>query len=388
METSSEEARQAAIREFIQQHYADAHRISVDVSATGQGHHLRWHYSEDLIAPEEEEDIKPRDLSPTLSQVSTAFVDDDGDSMMFDEEDDERARTPNRFSPFDPGSVILTPRKDKWRILRREPRIGGGFDWWHEQEGVEDRVTYVRKTSVAPQDPCDPAQLGPDARQLFALVEAQRERYGHPGPSRHKTRTPSPDDDDDALSEASVATVATVIVDPRNPTQPTLFNGELPIVRQPANVQNPSGGRLGGHLSTIEEEGSVGGRGVNTQAPPRATDFAHVRIFRDNAGNWVREGSLGPEAVYHIDRSLLPPRVDQGPAGGSGRPEAIIQRTDTEPVIFDEPAKPRKKVRLVPVVEITTRPKRLAPAKETTEAKAEPARTPVRRSARLNKQNA
>ncbi|KAI0746540.1 hypothetical protein C8Q80DRAFT_1271415 [Daedaleopsis nitida] len=382
--SSSEMEQQAAIRELIQQHYPDAHRITVDVSATGAGRHLRWHYSEDLIAAAQE-----RDPSPTPSHTSTTLVDDDGDSQMGDEE--ERPRTPSRLSPFDPGSVVLTPKKEGWRGLRRERRIGGGFDWWHDHEGVEDRVTFLRDGSHSRQEsPVDRAHLGPDALRLLELVEAERDR--------HRTalkKTPSPYyDDDDALSVASIATQATVIVDPRNPTKPTLFNGEMPIIRQPtypddatpgpsssAHSATPAGAAVRRHLSTIQEEGSgtASGSGSGGAAlrswQPKAPEVGHVRIFRDRAGNWVREGSMGPDCDYHIDRKLLPPRIDVGPApaarAGPSR-RVVVQRTDTEPAI---------PVRLVPVVEIPMRRKapRAAPPPPA------PRMPNLRRSERLSK---
>ncbi|KAI0764778.1 hypothetical protein C8Q74DRAFT_1173490, partial [Fomes fomentarius] len=110
--------------------------------ATGVGQHLRWHYSEDLIDVHQEEVKQEREPSPDFSCASTVLVDHDGDSQMGDEE--ARLETPTRESPFDPGSVVLTPKKQALRGLSREPRIGGGFDWWHKESGVEDRVAFLR----------------------------------------------------------------------------------------------------------------------------------------------------------------------------------------------------------------------------------------------------
>ncbi|RDX40809.1 hypothetical protein OH76DRAFT_1365648, partial [Lentinus brumalis] len=128
---------------LVQQHYADAHRISVTVSDTGKGKHLRWHYSEDLIAikQEEEEGKLPRGLTTAASHAS---VDSDGDSQMGDDED--RAHTPQPLGAYDPGSVVLTPHK-RWNGVQREPRIGGGFDWWHNKSAVEERIMFVRDGS-------------------------------------------------------------------------------------------------------------------------------------------------------------------------------------------------------------------------------------------------
>ncbi|KAI0718369.1 hypothetical protein C8T65DRAFT_83892 [Cerioporus squamosus] len=345
--------KQATIRQLVQQHYPDAHRISVTVSATGEGQHLRWHYSEDVIEP-------PRGLTPSASRASLAQVDEDGDSQMGDEE--ERPHTPQPLGAYDPGSVVLTPhkRQNPWQALRRERRIGGGLDWWHDEEGVEERLTFLRDGERGPdgtQGDVDPEQLGPDTRHVYDLLRAQRERHGSPAQP-----------DDDARSIASIASEATVIIDPREPTKQTLFTGEMPIVRQPTRPSDykwsgttlSSGTTSSGNsqpqairgLSTIQEEGSRSedDGGLDTHAwPPRLPDFGHVRLFRDDVGNWVRDGSLPPDGDYHIDRSLLPPKVDEASRAASRAARAArtvqLQRTDTE--LIDQPA---SQPRVVPVV--------------------------------------
>lgn len=386
--SSSQMARQAALREIVLQHYPDAHRISVDLSATGVGHHLRWHYSEDLIDVQQAEIKQEREPSPDFSHASTVLVDQDGDSQMGDE--GERLQTPSRESPFDPGSVVLTPKKQAWRGLSREPRMGGGFDWWHNESGVEERVAFIRDPSQPPQQSAvQPATLGPDALVVYQQLEKERERHGGPSSQHRKPpRNLPPRHSDDAVSVSSIATDATVILDnpKKNAGKPTLFNGEQPIVRQPAtpdeykqNGKNRSpnkqgAGNLDGQLSTIQEEGS--GVDMSAWAAPRVPDFGQMRIFQDDKGQWMRDGSLGPDASYKLDRKLLPPRVEMGPPqAGPSRAKAVVPRGDTEEVETRH-----RHVRFVPFVEIPMR--KIKRAVEPPSEAAPPAPT-LRRSARL-----
>ncbi|KAI0764043.1 hypothetical protein BD413DRAFT_616067 [Trametes elegans] len=260
-------------------------------------------------------------------------------------EDEVRLCTPHRDLPYNPGSVVLTPRKD--RGLRREPRIGGGFDFWQEQDGVGHRLTFLPdRASPAPgqqQQQQQQQPLGKDAQHIREALDAERARHGG-GLRRYDSidtiiaeeERNDEDAEDDAEDDAlSVASDATVRVDPRATPQPTVFNGARPIVRQPTlpadyewNAPGPSRPRAG-RLSTIEEGGSD-----LPQWPSRFPEQPCMRILRDSDGRWVREGSLPPDLYNSIDRSELPPRIDlQEPAAPRAPMAASLVRTDTEPVL-------------------------------------------------------
>lgn len=328
----------------------EAHCVSIDVSATGQGQHLRWYYSDDLIASQEEEERKPLvGVSQGASHASSATVDADGDSQMDDEEN--RFRTPQPVGSYDPGSVVLTPHKREIQRhpIPREERIGGGLDWWRQRNGVDERLAFYPDRDSSPEEghaDVDSKELGPDTQHVYNALREERARHGTPAPR-----------EDNARSANTLRSQATVIIDPRDPAKPTLFNGEMPIVRQPAlsgttaNSAAASGSGSSGQtrrgLSTIKEEGSQGesddGSGTR-ELPLELPDFGHVRLFHNNDGAWVRDGSLPPNASYHIDRALLPPKISDAERAADARAARAarvgqLQRTDTVEAI------PRRRVK-------------------------------------------
>ncbi|KAJ8454738.1 hypothetical protein ONZ51_g12858 [Trametes cubensis] len=316
------------VRELIEKKaLPDADRVTVSLSATGEGHHLRWHWTEESLGGEEDDGSEAgsaftdSDSSSDSSSSSSRLTDGDGDSEMGD---DDRLRTPHRDIPYNPGSVILTPRKGHG--LKREPRIGGGFDFWHEQDGVEERLTFTRqKVTLAPSK--GNLLLHPDTQYIVDAIRNERNRLqeradGFPLPD---SAAPEMDcDDDDAVS---VTSEATVIVDPRATPEPTLFNGAMPIIRQPTLPAdyNPGvavPGPLPNRLSTIQED-------VEAQPPlapsPSGADWDAI-----------------PPRCQQPD---LPPKIDQGASSAAPRRQgrssnaAPLQRTDTEPIIAPSPAK-------------------------------------------------
>ncbi|KAL7284337.1 hypothetical protein ACG7TL_001624 [Trametes sanguinea] len=308
---------------------ADAERITVTVSATGQGKHLRWHWSEDSLSSSGSS-AYTRDNSPSDASDTSDFTDEDGDSEMGDE---ERLCTPQREVPYDPGSVVLTPRKG--RMIKREDRIGGGFDFWQEQDGVTQRLAFSADGEPLGPVAADPEQLSPAVCYVRDAVETQRQRYQHGNdlslPSGSVVPALDDDDDDDAT---------TVIIDPRATPEPTLFHGQMPIVRVPTlpadydfHRSGPSR-PLANRLSTIREDGEAGFR-----TPPRVPQSTGMRFLRDANDRWVREGSLGPDAEYQIDPDCLPPKIDpdQAPAPQQAHARGVVptplRRTDTEPVL-------------------------------------------------------
>lgn len=263
--------------------------------STNQGGGVRWRCSEEVKVEEDDSEYSPSEYSEESSSSSsgdTELVDNDGDSRMGDDAD-ARYVTPQREIPYRPGSVADTPRRG--RILRREPRAEGGFDFWHERDGAVMRLSFGQDgLPVAATAGAEGQQLPLDHPQVLDAYEDVR-------------RSVSP--------AVSVASDATVIVDPRATPQPTLSNGAMPLVRHPTwpegfdpNAPGPSRGRTN-RLSTIRE-GSE-----EVQWPPRVpTQHQSMRIRRDDEGRWVREGSLDPEAAYQISADDLPPRIDQAPA--------------------------------------------------------------------------
>ncbi|KAI9058043.1 hypothetical protein FKP32DRAFT_1688926 [Trametes sanguinea] len=311
---------------------ADADRITVTVSATGEGKHLRWHWSEDSLgSSSSSSSAYTRDNSPSNADASD-LTDADGDSEMGDE---ERLCTPQREVPYDPGSVVLTPRKG--RVIKREDRIGGGFDFWQEQDGVTQRLAFSADGEPLGPVAADAQQLSPTICYVRDAIENQRQRYQQGDDLSLPSGSVVPaleDDDEDA---------ETVIIDPRATPQPTLFRRQMPIVRVPTlpaeyefyDLSRPGPSRpLPNRLSTIQEDGEAGFRPA-----PRIPERTAMRFLRDAEGRWVREGSLGPDAEYHIDRECLPPKIepDQVPAPphaqAHGRGGAPLRRTDTEPVL-------------------------------------------------------
>ncbi|KAH9896658.1 hypothetical protein C8Q73DRAFT_686474 [Cubamyces lactineus] len=338
------------VRELIEKKVLpDADRVTVTLSDTGKGHHLRWNWTEESLHDGEDDEsgsdegssFTDSDSSSDSSSNSSRLTDGDGDSEMGD---DERLRTPHRDIPYNPGSVILTPRKGHG--LKREPRIGGGFDFWHEQDGVKDRLTFTQqKVSVAPST--GNLLLHPDTQYIVDAIRNERKRLQERADGLPLLESAAPEmdcdeDDDDAVS---VTSEATVIVDPRATPEPTLFNGATPIVRQPtlpANY-NPGAaapGPLPNRLSTIQEDMEA-----QLRLPPRLQERSGMRFLRDANNRWVREGSLGPDADYEVDRQDLPPKIDQGAGSVAQRRQARssnaapLQRTDTEPIIVPSPAK-------------------------------------------------
>ncbi|KAI0367194.1 hypothetical protein BV20DRAFT_576654 [Pilatotrama ljubarskyi] len=303
--------------------YPYADRIKVTSTENGEGHHLRWQWSEESLqkidyddGEDDDDDETYREGSPSAASTSswssgasdaTEMVDDDGDSVMGGEEDEDRLQTPIREAPYDPGSVILTPRKG--RILRREPSIDGSFAVWHEQAGVEGRLVFREDTS----------RYRGDDRQKRALVRCE------------STATSL---DDDAVSIASDATVQ---VDPRATPQPTLLNRAMPLVRQPT-------------WPADYDLNAPGPSNAGPQWPARHPEWSGIRIWRDANGQWVREGSLGPDASYQVNTEDLPPRIDRDDAPApaveatSARRAraAPLRRTDTEPVL-DVPTPKRRR---------------------------------------------
>ncbi|KAJ8473899.1 hypothetical protein ONZ51_g7572 [Trametes cubensis] len=317
------------VRELIEKKaLPDADRVTVSLSATGEGHHLRWHWTEESLGGEEDDGsdagsaFTDSDSSSDSSSSSSRLTDGDGDSEMGD---DDRLRTPHRDIPYNPGSVILTPRKGHG--LKREPRIGGGFDFWHEQDGVEERLTFTRqKVTLAPSK--GNLLLHPDTQYIVDAIRNERNRLqeradGLPLPD---SAAPEMDcDDDDAVS---VTSEATVIVDPRATPEPTLFNGAMPIIRQPTlpadyNPGVAAPGPLPNRLSTIQEDVEA-----QPRLPPRLQERTGMRFLRD-ANN----------------QQDLPPKIDQGASSAAPRRQgrssnaAPLQRTDTEPIIAPSPAK-------------------------------------------------
>ncbi|KAH9855646.1 hypothetical protein C2E23DRAFT_883015 [Lenzites betulinus] len=311
--------------------YGDPKHIEITVSATGKGHHIRWHWSEASIEDDNDTESS-RSSSPSHDAGPSNVVDhvdDDGDSQMGDEEEEERMRTPLREVPYDPGSVVLTPRRA--RIIRREPRIGGGFDFWHEQDGVLHRLAFSPDGKpLAPSEP-GAQELHPDTQHIRDAIEAYR---------RSVTPFHGADeyleDDDDARS---VCSEATVLIDPRATPEPTLRNGAMPLVRHPTipvdvNAPGPSRAPLLGRLSTIQE-GSQ-----ELSWPARSPQqWSGMRILRNAAGEWIREGSLGPDAEYQVNMADFPPRVDRdgepapAPAPAPRVRAVPLRRTDTEPCL-------------------------------------------------------
>ncbi|CDO77892.1 hypothetical protein BN946_scf184952.g4 [Trametes cinnabarina] len=323
----------------------DAERITVSISATGQGQHLRWHWSKDSLGKGSSNNgsAYSRNNSPSNASDTSSLTDIDGDSEMGDE---ERVCTPQREVPYDPGSVVLTPKKG--RILKREERIGGGFDFWQEQDGVTQRLTFSADGEALGVEAVISQQLSPAVRYVREAIEAERVRHHHGNdlslPSGSAVPALEDDEDDDKFSVASDA--STVIIDPRATPEPTLFNGQMPVVRVPTLPADYDPGAsapsrlLANRLSTIQEDGEAVPR-----MPRRLPGRTGMRFLRDANGRWVREGSLGPDAEYQIDRDSLPPRIDheQGPSTQRHQVRshgaAPLRRTDTEPVL--EPASRR-----------------------------------------------
>ncbi|KAI0353393.1 hypothetical protein OH77DRAFT_1427456 [Trametes cingulata] len=239
------------------------------------------------------------------------MLDGDGDSVMGD---DERLQTPLRDAPYDPGSVILTPRKG--RILRREPSIEARFDVWHEQASVEGRLVFR----------VDEAR----SRGKERYMQMMRAEAASQGLVRHESTATYLDDD-----AISIASDATVEVDPRETPEPTLVNGAMPLVRQPT-------------WPADYDLNAPGPSNAGSQWPARHPEWQGMRIWRDANGRWVREGSLGPDASYQVNTDELPPRIDRddvpAPAASSARRvrAAPLRRTDTEPVL-DVPTPKRRR---------------------------------------------
>ncbi|KAH9941280.1 uncharacterized protein BXZ73DRAFT_75234 [Epithele typhae] len=273
--------RVAELKAFVQKHYPDSERINVALSATGEGHILRWNYSEDLESSTGSPALRTATPSPHSS--SGSLVDGDGDSMMGDEEAESEARfrTPLPLIDFDPGSVLLTPRKNRLkhesRMVQRGPSTPQPADDGH----VRTRVVLQRADSlVAVREPPEPV---PRPRRHSTVV---RFAPAKKCPSRHPT----------ALASESTARTS-----------------ELPTVRRPKGI--------------LEREG--------TPVTMRS-DGPHMRIYRDDgAGTWVREGSLDPaELPYDIADLVLPPRASEMMVARSwaGSVYPVYDRTDTESV--------------------------------------------------------
>ncbi|KAL1938806.1 hypothetical protein VTO73DRAFT_11186 [Trametes versicolor] len=291
--------------------------------STNQGGGVRWRCSEEPEVKVEEDDSEysPSEYSEESSSSSsgdTELVDNDGDSRMGDDTD-ARFVTPQREIPYRPGSVADTPRPG--RILRHEPRAEGGFNFWHERDGAVMRLSFGRDGLLGG------ATAGAEGQQL---------------PLDHPQVLEACEDVRRSVSPAvSVASDATVIIDPRATPQPTLSNGAMPLVRHPTwpegfdpNAPGPSRGRTN-RLSTIRE-GSE-----EVQWPPRIPiQHPGMRIRRNDEGLWVREGSLDPEAAYEISAADLPPRIDrvQAPAQRrAARPAGHPRVNRAEVVITTKP---------------------------------------------------
>ncbi|OJT06447.1 hypothetical protein TRAPUB_2722 [Trametes pubescens] len=262
---------------------------------------VRLHCSQDAVSEDNDSEASPSEYSGESSTSGdttsgdTEIIDNDGDSVM---RDNARFVTPQRDIPYRPGSVVETPKKG--RIIRQEPRVGGGFNFWHKRDGAVLRLSFGQNgLPVAAVAEGGNQQPPPnDPHLMEAIVDC--------------SRSVSPESD-----AGSVASDATVVIDPRATPQPTLFNGAMPLIRHPTwpegfdpNAPGPSRGQTG-RLDTIRE-GSE-----EVQWPPRIPDqHPGMRILRDADGQWVREGSQDPDAVYHIDTRELPPRIDreQAPA--------------------------------------------------------------------------
>ncbi|KAI0646119.1 hypothetical protein C8Q79DRAFT_1009791 [Trametes meyenii] len=321
----------------VNDHSSDDFAVEIRPSETGEGVHILWH---DLV---NDDDSQDRDYSPPLpsnssdsssssgssssssSSSATGLIDDDGDSQMSDELED-RLQTPQREEPYSPGSVIMTPRKN--RIQRHDSRMGGGFDFWHAQDGVQQRIAFSSDyLPIAPPAAGQQQQpLDTDTAHVRHVLEAHRN-----GLVRHFERNETIIEDD----EVSEASGATWIVDHRASPEPTPTGHMMPIVRHPTlpadyDLSAPGSSRLGSRLPPIQE---------GSEAIPRwsanVREWKGMHLYHDANGRWVREGSLGPDAGYTIDKANLPPRVDvAGDLASQARQarQTNLRRTDTEPV--------------------------------------------------------
>lgn len=337
------------LQRAVQTHNKDQQRVTVTISATGEGQHLRWHYSEVL---------EPQPPATAAATAPAHLVDDDGDSVMGDsdsdseaseyndgdsvmgDEDDEivRFHTPLRAEPYDAGSVILTPKK-KGCALQRSPRIGGGYDWWHDKDGVRANLVYARPGEpVAGPSRRKGGELDPDTEYLRRAIEAGRKKL-----MLASAKSPPPELDELASDEDSDEE-GTVIFDSHASVRaPPLPNNQLPYVRDPP--------RAAEHLQAPKP--NVENKGRLSNWPPRQSDSEwHVHLYHDEHGNWVREGSVGPEVEYPVDLTLLPPKVHKDvpqveakPTPDSAAEDASsrVCRTDTEPVLEEDLRYPWKR---------------------------------------------
>ena len=312
----------------ILSHYPDSDRIEVSVSATGQGRHLRWLYSDDDLKPKES-----REPTPFPSAGSDGEVDADGDSQMGDDSSEAdsdsdtetvtgRLCTPQPLGPYNPGSVVLTPRKDGRRRLQREARLN---DWWNASDGIESRVTLRRDVSVEPDvGGSYKPRVGPRSGHVQNRLDA-RARYGYTGSTSSISEADEDemaDDDDDTRSVVSSA--ATVYAE-ADDVRPTLRKPELPIIRHDV----PEGARPKRKRVTFRK-------------PTSKDDGKVVRAGPAGPGaGWVRDGSLAPSDVaydlYHLGHMKSLPKVspkmyDRLRDMSSGS----LARTDTESAAADE----------------------------------------------------
>ena len=333
--------------------YEDASRIKASVSATGQGYILRWQYSEDNIQPEAKAQEPVRDATPfhgsdvSGSSSSSAFsVDEDGDSEMGDENGSAeepstgvarglRMQTPQPVGPYDPGSVVLTPRKDTRHSVRRARRsIESGPRGRGPSDGFQERVALLRQdTYLSPEDleddtlarafsaarrrslkgklvePVSRHTTKEDMLRIRALLQNLKKR--HSSPSELSSQSSG--------SEWSRATI--IVDDDDEDERPTLRDGELPTIRH----DNPMPAQPPRRRVTHEEEEQM-----------------HIHLFKDDDGNWVRSGSLGPGAIYPLTEADLPPKESPSKkrvhfqAGSSS--SSSYDRTDTESVSSRAPS--------------------------------------------------
>ena len=228
---------------------------------------------------------------------SSILTDDDGDTVMGD--DEERPQTPTPLDRFDPGSVLLTPNKNKPRGQSdAQAAADGDRHSGHSNRTINDRVAFLRDPSLA----------------LISQPAA-----------------PEREDEDRPVSERKRKKRLAFREDPSVhiiPACPSIDENDEPGPSEPQ--AGPS----------TEDRSSA--------TPEESDDIVSewhdsVRWFRDRKGAFVRDGSLPPECFYHwqFPKSMQPPRADPAECPPERPTPPRLQRTDTE-LIIDAPKPSRQ----------------------------------------------
>ncbi|EJF58963.1 hypothetical protein DICSQDRAFT_172461 [Dichomitus squalens LYAD-421 SS1] len=257
--------------------------------------------------------LSRQDVEDDLSSIDgSALTDDDGDTVMGDDEsmmgdDDERPQTPPRFGSYDPGSVLLTPNKNKPRgQSHAQPADDGLRHSNHGTRNINDRVAFLRDPSLAViSQPAAPNGEGEERPATDRKHNKNKRLVFKEEPSVHLIPARSSSDEN---SEPG-------------PSEPQAG----PSTSDGSRASQEDGGGF-----TSEWNGSV-------------------RWYHDDHGTFVRDGSLPPEYYSHwgFPRELQPPRADSLQRPPERSPPPRLQRTDTE-LVIDEPQPSRQAQRAQP----------------------------------------